>query len=76
MHIKGQHKTLATVSCAEFADFINQSDEFREAAFSLSGYKTLDLRSKCPQAAGRSLGQAREVVGFSEKQRPKRMTGW
>jgi hypothetical protein len=76
VHIKGQHKTLATVSCAEFADFINQSDEFREAAFSLSGYKTLDLRSKCPQAAGRSLGQAREVVGFSEKQRPKRMTGW
>lgn len=73
MHIKGQHKTLATVSCVEFADFINQSDEFREAAFSLSRYKMLDLQPKCPQAAGRSWGQTREVMGFSKKQRQERM---
>lgn len=72
MHIKGQHKTLATVSFVEFADFINQGDEFREAAFSLSGYKTLDLRPKCPQNDGR-WGQTREVMGVPEKQRTERM---
>lgn len=70
VHIKGQHKTLATASFAESTDFINQSDESREAAFSLSGYKTLDLRPKCLQAAGR-WGQTREVMRFPEKQRQR-----
>lgn len=57
VHIKGQHKTLATVRSVEFADFINQSNEFREAAFSILDRKRLTSKSrgsrpKCPQVAG------------------------
>lgn len=65
VHIKGQHKTLATASFVELTDFINQSREFREDAFSLdrkrSTSKSRGKRPKYPQAA-RQWGQTGEAL--------------